>query len=146
MTTPANIQIGRSLFDGIEAHDLSQWEAVLANNFTASYPSARPALNMGLNKEQAKAYNSIFIPAFPDLHFDYRDVMTDGDKIVYFWEATGTHDGPLALPTGTIPPTHKKATIPGVLYVELKNGKIVREETYWNQVELLTQLGLMPGA
>src|SRR6185503_6817196 len=108
MTTQANIQIGRSLFDGIEAHNLSQWEAVLADNFTASYPSARPAMNTELNQEQAKAYNANFIPAFSDLHFEVRYVMTDGDKIVYFWDATGTHDGPLALPTGTVPATHKK--------------------------------------
>jgi steroid delta-isomerase-like uncharacterized protein len=144
MTTQANIQIGRSLLDGIEAHDLSRWEAALADNFTASYPSARPAMNMELNREQAKAYNASFIPAFPDLHFEDRYVLADGDKIVYFWDGTGTHDGPLALPTGTAPATHKKASVPGVLYVELKDGKIVREETYWNQVELLAQLGLMP--
>src|SRR5262245_46603035 len=141
MTTQANIQLGWSLFNGMEAHDLSQWEAVLADNFTASYPSARA----DLNKEQAKAYNSIFLPAFPDLRFEYRCVVADGDKIVYLWEGIGTHDGPLVLPTGTVPPTHKKGVVSGVLYVELKNGKIIREETYWNQVELLTQLGLMPG-
>lgn len=142
MTVQTNIQIGRSLFDGIEAHDLNQWEAVLADNFTASYPSARPTLN----KEEAKAFNANFITAIPDLHFEYRSILADGDKIVYVWNGSGTHTGPLALPTDTVPPTYKRASVPGVLYVELQDGKIVREETYWNLVELLAQLGLMPGA
>ena len=68
-------------------------------------------------------------------------VMSDGDRLMYVWDSSGTHDGPLVLPTGTVPPTGKQGHLSGTLYVELRDGKIIREETYWNLIELLAQIG-----
>jgi len=64
-------------------------------------------------------------------------------RVIYTWTGTGTHDGPLATAKGIIPPTGKKGSIDGVLIATIKEGKIVREETYWNVPDLLAQLGLM---
>jgi len=139
MSTQDNISIGKALLDGITAHDLSQWEALLADNFTCSYPGFRD----GHGKEAAKAYNAPFLVAFPDLRFDIIRTVADGDTVVYVWSGKGTHGGPLTLPSGTVPPTGKRADVPGILVTTIQDGKIVREETYWNQVELLAQLGLM---
>jgi hypothetical protein len=36
------------------------------------------------------------------------------------------------------------ACAPGVFIVEVDDGRIVSEHSYWDQVALLTQLGLMP--
>ncbi|MEZ4664909.1 MAG: ester cyclase [Caldilineaceae bacterium] len=133
------IQIGRALLDGLNAHDLSQWEAMLAEDYTGSYPGLRS----GADRQIAKAYNAVFLPAFPDLHFEVERTIANGEVIVYQWMSTGTHSGPLQLPTGTIPATGRQGAVPGVLITTVKHGKIVREETYWNQVELLAQLGIM---
>jgi steroid delta-isomerase-like uncharacterized protein len=139
MATQDNITVGRALLDALTAHDLSPWEAVLADDVVCSYPGFR-----GENgKAAAKAYNAPFLVAFSDLHFDVLQTVAEGDTVVYVWRATGTHDGPLALPTGTVPPTGKRGDVPGTLVATIKDGKIVREETYWNQIELLAQLGLM---
>lgn len=139
----SNQKLATALFDGFSARDLSAWYASLADDFVASYPSAR----MGLNREQARAYNEPFLTAFSDLHVTYQDSATNGDVTMTKWTGTGTHDGPLALsPTQVAPPTGKKGNVSGVVIVQTKNGKIMREETYWNLLELLTQLGLMPGA
>jgi predicted ester cyclase len=70
-------------------------------------------------------------------------VFEKGDTVVYTWTGVGTHDGPLATPAGQVPPTGRRGRIEGVLISTVKNGKIVREETYWNQIDLLAQLGLM---
>jgi steroid delta-isomerase-like uncharacterized protein len=139
MSTQDNITIGRALLDALNAHDLNSWQAVLSEDVTCSYPGFR-----GENgKEAAKAYNAPFLVAFSDLHFEVLRTVAEGDTVVYVWRATGTHDGPLALPSGTVPPTGKRGDVPGTLVATIKDGKIVREETYWNQVELLAQLGLM---
>jgi steroid delta-isomerase-like uncharacterized protein len=142
MSAPDTTAIGRALLDAITAHDLSPWEALLAEDFTCSYPGLRG----DYGKEAAKAYNAPFLTAFPNLRFDITCTVANGNTVVYLWNGVGTHDGPLALPTGTVPPTGKYAEVPGTLVATIKDGKIVREETYWNQVELLAQLGLMPGA
>ena len=44
------------------------------------------------------------------------------------------------------PATGRKATIPGSVTVEFKNGKIVREDAYFDQMGMMAQLGLLPGA
>ena len=132
------VEIGRVLLDSLNAHDLSLWEALLADDYTGSYPSMRH----DVDRQVAKDYNAIFLTAMPDLHFDVQRPIVNGDVVVYQWLGSGTHLGPLALPTGTIPATGNQAAVPGVLITTVKQGKIVREETYWNQVELLEQLGI----
>ncbi|HRW47540.1 MAG: ester cyclase [Caldilinea sp.] len=140
MNTDATIiRIGRALLDGFNAKDLSEWESLLAEEYTGSYPGLR----RGADRQVATAYNAVFVPAFPDLHFAVERTFADGDMIVYQWMSTGTHTGPLELPTGTVAATGKHCTVPGVLVATVKDGKIVREETYWNQLELLAQLGIM---
>jgi steroid delta-isomerase-like uncharacterized protein len=139
MTTQDNITIGRALLDALTAHDLSPWEALLADDLVCTYPGFRGQHG----KQAAKAYNAPFLIAFSDLHFEVLRTVAEGDTVVYVWNATGTHDGRLALPSGSVPPTGKRGEVPGTLVATIKDGKIVREETYWNQLELLMQLGLM---
>src|SRR5271167_4145186 len=64
------VTLGRSLFDAMTAHDLSTWEAVLATDFVADYPSAP-----GLGRAQARAYNAPFVAAFPDLRMEVERVF-----------------------------------------------------------------------
>lgn len=44
----------------------------------------------------------------------------------------------------TIPLTYRKGAISGVLVADVTDGQITRERTYWDQMELLGQLGLIP--
>ena len=90
-------------------------------------------------------FNEAFFPAFSDLHFDVQRTLVAGDSVIVEWRAGGTHDGPLTNAAGqTIPPTYRKGVIAGVLIADVKDGQIVRERTYWDQMELLGQLGLVP--
>ena len=130
--------IGRALLDALTAHDLRRWEAALAPGATLSYPGLRET-----DVAAARAFNAPFLEAFSDLRFTVDCTIAQGDTVVYCWRARGTHDGPLPLPIGTVPPTGRPAEIPGVLVTTVRDGQIVREETYWNLLEQLTQLGLM---
>jgi steroid delta-isomerase-like uncharacterized protein len=139
MNAQTNIEIGKILFDAVREGDLSSWEAALSDDFTFSYPGLRE----GGDKQAAKAFNEVFMTASPDLTFDIQRTVADGETIVYQGIFNATHTGPLALPTGTIPPTGRTASVPGVLISVVRDGKLVREETYWNLAELMAQLGLM---
>lgn len=133
-------KLGTALIDAFHARDMNYWASLLADDFIGSYPGAR-----SLNKEQARMYNEAFLPAFADIHFKINRIVVDGESIIVQWTVTGTHTGPLATLSGqVIPATNRKGEFPGVSVVEVQNGKIIQESTYWNQVELLTQLGLMP--
>lgn len=136
----ANQKIAESFFALFNTRDASPWLKNLADGFSADYPGAS-----NLNAEQARLFNLGFLPAFPDLHFDICRTIANGNTFVFEWTATGTNDGPLTTPEGQmIPPTGKPGHVDGVLISQVQDGKIVRERTYWDQLQLLGALGLIP--
>jgi predicted ester cyclase len=88
-------------------------------------------------------YHQRFVTALPDIHFEVLSVLAEGDQVLIHWMASGTHDERLATVTGeTIPPTQRSVRVPGALLIEVRDGKIVREWSYWDQLSLLAQLGI----
>ena len=142
MSEQENIRIAEKFFEAINAHDLSQGTAFEAPDYMTEAPGAPGAMNA----DQTRAYTQGFIDAFPDLHFELRQKIAQGDYVVVNWVASGTHKGNLRTPTGdTIPPTGKRAVAPGSTTYQIRNGKAVRSWIYWDMVTMLAQLGLMPG-
>lgn len=79
--------------------------------------------------------------AYPDLHMTFDEVIVKGDKIVARFTVTGTHTGPLTMPSGDLPPTGKKVRFTGLGIDRVQNGKITEEVVVYNVLEMLQQLG-----
>ena len=45
-----------------------------------------------------------------------------------------------------VPPTGRKVTIPLVVVVGVKDGKVAHEHIYWDQASMLVQIGLLDPA
>ncbi len=141
MSTSSHLQLGRALLEGFNAHNLDNWINSLDEQAEFSYPGARD----GLPKTFAIAYNQAFVNAFPDLNFVTLREIVEDDRVVTEWACTATHTAPLQTLSGkVIPATHRKGTLKGMFIVDLNNGKIMREASYWDQIELLAILGLAP--
>ncbi len=141
MSESDNTLLAKTFFDNLNAHALDQNDALTAADAKTEAPGA-PALT---TREQARAYTQGFITAFPDLHFDVALTVAQADYVVVNWVAIGTHTGPLTTPSGaTVPPTGRKATVPGSSTLEIKGGQVTHNWIYWDMVGLLGQLGLMP--
>jgi carboxymethylenebutenolidase len=57
-----------------------------------------------------------------------------------------THDCPMEVFLPGVAPTGKKVTIPLVVVVGFKDGKVAHEHIYWDQASMLVQIGLLdPG-
>jgi ketosteroid isomerase-like protein len=56
---------------------------------------------------------------------------------------TGTHTGPLATDDGDVEPTGAAVELRFADVSRVRDGKIVAYHTYYDQLGLLTQLGLM---
>jgi ketosteroid isomerase-like protein len=57
----------------------------------------------------------------------------------------GTNTGPLELPSGeSLPATQKEVRMRGVDFATVEDGRIVSYRLYFDQMELLGQLGLLP--
>ena len=134
------IQTGRALLDALNQHDLTIWASQLAGDFVAEYPGAR-----GIGQEQAAMFNQAFLVAFPDLAFTVHHLVANSDTVMIHWTGAGTHTGPLATATGQmVPPSGRKGALTGVFVTQVRDGKIVKEQTYWDQAELAVIIGLAP--
>jgi C-1 hydroxylase len=139
MSEEQNKQIALSLFEALNARDLSLWSQHLAEDYIAEHPG----VSVLLNKTRSVGYNQRFVTAFPDIHFEVLSVLAEGDQVLIHWMGSGTHTERLATLTGeTIPPTRRSVRVSGTELSEVRDGKIVRDWSYWDQLSLLAQLGI----
>ncbi len=140
MSEQENVKIARQYTDNLNRHNNEANRSLLSDDTRTEASGERHPLN----KDQTVKFNQRFIDAFPDLHFDVREIIAQGDHVVTTWVATGTHSAPLNLSAGgSIPPTNKKVSIPGVTVSEVRNNKITRQTITWDRVTFFMQIGLM---
>ena len=96
------------------------------------------------NAKDATAYAMTWLKAFPDGKMTVQTELTSGPWVVQEILMEGTHTAPLESPTGTIAPTYKKVVGYGVQLLRVENGKIAEARIYFDQLDQMTQLGLMP--
>jgi len=87
------------------------------------------------------------LAGFSDLIYTVGSFVEQGDAFADEWTIVGTHTGPLTLPDGTeLPPTGKRVEIRGMEFVLVRDGKIVIDNLYYDNMAVLAQLGLIPQA
>jgi ketosteroid isomerase-like protein len=98
-------------------------------------------------REQAIERDRVFMEAFPNAEMEIAASYESGDMAILEWVFAGTNTGPLPLPSGeTFPATGKRVSVRGADVARVQGGALVSVHSYYDQVELMTQLGLMPGA
>lgn len=84
------------------------------------------------------------LTAFTDLAHRVVSYVEEGDAFADEWVFVGTHTGPLTLPDGTVvPPTGKRVEAPGMELVRLRDGRIVVDNLYYDNLAVVAQLGLL---
>ncbi len=100
--------------------------------------------NSGLEDLKVKYFDAL-LEAAPDRASIVDSLFAEGDLVVEEGRYTGTHTGTWRNPGGAeIPPTCKSLDFPFSAIFRVENGKIVSIRLYYDQLEVLTQLGLMP--
>jgi steroid delta-isomerase-like uncharacterized protein len=83
--------------------------------------------------------------AFPDAKYTVASFVEQGDSFADEWTFTGTNTGPFRLPDGTeVPATGGSVEIRGMELVQVRDGKIVTDNLYYDNMAVLAQLGLIP--
>ncbi len=138
-----NGRIARETFDALNAHDMLRFDQFTTGDFHAE----NPGVPGPMTREQNRQYMEAYFKAFPDLHFDVERVVAAGADAVVRWTATGTHTGPLRSVDGlTIPPTSRKGRVRGATTYTFHNRRIQQAWVNFDTMELLQQLGLVPGS
>jgi predicted ester cyclase len=122
------------------AHDERALSALHADGIKFSAPGGFKATNA----KDATAYATTWLKAFPDGKMKVRSEIISGPWVVQEILMEGTHTAPLESPTGKIAPTYKKVAGYGVQLLRVENGKIAEARIYFDQLDQMTQLGLIP--
>jgi predicted ester cyclase len=132
-------QLARLANDAFNDRDFEAFPRFIASDVEVIGPDAQYT---GLDRFIASVH--ALISAFPDITFSFEDLIVEGNKAAYTTHVTATHEGSLQLPGGrTVPPTGRKVSVLMVSMREIRAGKVVRMVNGWDQLSLLTQLGLM---
>jgi len=122
------------------AHDESALHALHADDIKFNAPGGFKATNA----KDATVFAMTWLNAFPDGKMTVRTEITSGPWVVQEVTMEGTHTAPLVSPTGPIAPTYKKVKGYGVQLLRIENGKIAEARIYFDQLDQMTQLGLIP--
>jgi predicted ester cyclase len=96
--------------------------------------------------QAAKEYNQGWIKAFPDARVEAKNIIVQGKTAVVEGVFTGTNTGTLKTPMGDLPPTGRKVTGEFVQVFEIDRGLVKRNALMFDQVDMMTQLGMAPAA
>lgn len=83
--------------------------------------------------------------ACPDIAWTVLSFVEQGDTFADEWSFVATHTGPFQLPDGSeLPPTGKRVELRGMELVQVRDGKIVVDNLYYDNMAVFAQLGLVP--
>ncbi|HEY8869447.1 MAG TPA: ester cyclase [Candidatus Limnocylindrales bacterium] len=95
-------------------------------------------------RDQVKAYIEIFWRAFPDGQVSARQQIVTDEAAVTESDFSGTQTGTLSTPAGDIPATGRQVTLRQVAVQRVRDGLIVSEHLYFDQLDFMAQLGQLP--
>ena len=91
--------------------------------------------------EAIKNFYMNYLNGFSNIEFTIIDAFGQGDKIVKHWNFKGVHTGVFF----GIPATGNKLDLSGTTLVEMKNGKIAKEQDFFDMQSMISQLNKSEG-
>jgi steroid delta-isomerase-like uncharacterized protein len=91
-------------------------------------------------KEEIGAFLEKLFRAFPDLRYEPTNIVVQGDNISVEFRMHGTHSATFY----GLPATHKQVQLPCHTAITMRDGKIRRDDCYFDNSMILRQMGLMP--
>ncbi len=91
--------------------------------------------------EAAKGWRA----AFTDVRGKISHSTAEGNTAALEITWMGTHNGPLDLPSGTLPATGKHVEFDAVQMFVVEGGKVTHSRHYLDLMTMLSQVGALPG-
>ena len=113
--------------------------------FSEELETTDPGMGTVHGIEPFREYLDTFKRAMPDAKAIVGRTYEVGDVVIVEGRFIGTHIGPLATPDGDVEPTGASVDLRFADVSRVRDGKITSYHTYYDQLGLMTQLGLMAG-
>ena len=119
--------------------DFDSISQFVAAEYTVHRDTSDPWEGKTLDQSEFKTRLSYSFNSFPDLHFDIRTAISDGDFVAIVWVMTGTNSGKI----GDYPPTNKKIQADGITIYHFNNGKVCGHTQVYDRTTIMKQLGFL---
>lgn len=125
----------------VNAHDLNPIGDIYADDAELIWPG----LGAIKGRQAVVGFYARILGAFPDINVTINLIVEQGDAVAISYTSTGTNRGPLPHATGDLPATDRQVTIEAVSIGTVdSSGRIKTQREYFDQIEILAQLGLTP--
>lgn len=132
---------------GLLEKNLERWnakdEAGWSSLFTGNATLAGPGGLRGSGPEIVSTFYHLWQDSFPDNRCRTIRIVDGGGSGVVEAVFEGTHTAVLRAPSGDIAPTGRAVSVPFVNVCDFAGDQVTDFVLYFDQVELLTQLGLV---
>jgi steroid delta-isomerase-like uncharacterized protein len=129
--------LAEKLIDAWNSYDPEQVISLYSPEYTG-LDVAQAAPHIGL--EGLRSMFALYWRAFPDLHFTLKQSVAEDDLLSIFYQAQGTHRGPIL----NIPATGCRIDVQGAGLHRLLDGKIVHSLYIWDTAGMLRAMKLLP--
>ncbi|HTR91340.1 MAG TPA: ester cyclase [Trebonia sp.] len=136
----------RSLIErNVEFWNTRDKEGWMAGTDLSTIDTQAPGGMRMTGRDAAETMWNTWQQAFPDNRIETIAIHADDRGGVHEFNAIGTHSGTLRGPAGQIPATGKTVRMNMCGVYEFDEGKITSFHLYFDQAELLAQLGMIAG-
>lgn len=126
--------------DAFNAHDEARMRSITSDDAVFEAPGDIKLAGADAMTEYAMGW----LRAFPDGRIVVHNTVVGDGWAVQEFTFEGTHDETLVGSAGEIPATHRHLSGRAVQIMKVDGGKIADSRLYFDQVDVLTQLGVMP--
>ena len=95
-------------------------------------------------REEVLGFLGVFWDAFPDGRLEMSGVLAEGSVVAAEGRFIGTHTGVMRTPAGDVAATGRHVDLRWMSSYQVRGDELASEHLYFDQAELLGQLGLMP--
>ena len=127
-------------YERFNGNDLAGFVDLMTDDTETVVPGA-PTMT---GKESFRAFAEVFKAAAPDSTIEVVTWVVDGDVVAVEGRFKGMHTGPFASLAGEVPGTGRAFDLGYAELLWVQDGKVARHHTYYDNVDFLSQLGLMP--
>jgi uncharacterized protein (TIGR02246 family) len=135
----------REIMDQMTAAMASKDLAALAACYAEDAVAVTPDQGELRGRDAIRSYMSQLTEAFPDAVYGSLERHEVGSVAIDEGYFIGTHTGPMHTPTREIvPPTGRQLRLRSCDVARAEDGLITSHHFYWDQLDFMMQLGLLP--
>ncbi len=134
----ANRDLVRRFTEVLNAADWDALDELLTEDFSR-HSDATPDMQV-TSRAEFTALQDTFIASIPDQRVTIEMMVGEGDKVAVYATYAGTNTGPIA----GLPATGKSVALKFLSIFRIEGGRIAELWVEYDNVAMLTQLGLFP--